>query len=95
MLTKKGVFINMNENEIKVYGAMWCGDCRRSKKFLDSQKIAYTWIDVEQDDTARETMQTYNGGRQSIPTIVFADGTVLVEPSNAELGQKLGLSSVR
>ena len=83
------------QNSLKVYGAMWCGDCRRSKKFLDSQGVAYQWIDVEQDDTARQTMQEYNGGLQSIPTIVFADGTVLVEPSNAQLGEKLGLNATR
>ena len=88
---------NISTNEttkndsITVYGATWCGDCRRSKKFLEQNQVAFTWIDVEADETARETMQKYNGGVQSIPTIIFGDGTVLVEPTNAQLGHKIGL----
>jgi glutaredoxin-like protein len=71
---------------------MWCGDCRRSKKFLDERKIAYTWIDVDNDAEAMAFVQKVNGGNQSIPTIVFPDGSTLVEPSNAQLAQKLGLA---
>ncbi len=81
-----------NTSPIVVYGANWCGDCRRSKKFLEQKNVAFTWIDVEQDETARVTMQKYNGGLQTIPTIIFQDGTVMVEPSNAQLAGKIGIS---
>ncbi len=84
-----------NENApIVIYGANWCGDCRRSKRFLDEKKVNYTWIDVEQNPDALETVMQYNNGYQSIPTIVFPDGTVLVEPSNARLAQALVIEAV-
>jgi thioredoxin reductase (NADPH) len=77
--------------EIKVYGAPWCPDCKRTKKFLAEQRVAYDWMDIEQDtDSLRYVEQLQNGGR-TIPTIVFEDGSVLLEPSNDELARKLGL----
>jgi glutaredoxin-like protein len=83
----------MQTENVVIYGANWCGDCRRSKKFLDERKVAYTWIDVDQNPEAMSFVEKVNGGNQSIPTIVFPDGSTLVEPSNAQLAQKLGLAS--
>jgi mycoredoxin len=79
------------KDTILVYGAAWCGDCRRSKKFLDANQVSYTYVDVEANPDQIEVMQQYNGGLQSIPTIVFPDGRVLVEPSNPLLAENLGL----
>ncbi len=79
------------KDTILVYGADWCGDCRRSKKFLDANQVNYTYIDVERNPEQIEVMQQYNGGLQSIPTIIFPDGRVLVEPSNPLLAENLGL----
>jgi len=68
--------------KIIFYGATWCPDCRRSKKFLDERKVDYTYINLEETpDTAAE-VEKINKGMQSIPTIVFPDGTILTEPSN-------------
>lgn len=78
---------------ITVYGANWCPDCRRSKQFLGEQRIKYNWVDLEKQPEAMALVQRLQGGRQSIPTIVFPDGGVLVEPSNAELARKLGIST--
>jgi thioredoxin reductase (NADPH) len=83
----------MDTGEITVYGAYWCPDCRRAKKFLGEQRIPYNWVDVEQDKTAEEFVLQKNDGKRIIPTIVFEDGSFLVEPSNAELAQKLGLKT--
>jgi thioredoxin reductase (NADPH) len=86
-----------NENEksqIVLYGAVWCPDCKRSKKFLNEQRIPYTYIDIEQQPEAQKIVQDYNDGKQIIPTIVFPDNSILVEPSNAELARKLGLQSL-
>ncbi|MGQ0668910.1 MAG: FAD-dependent oxidoreductase [Actinomycetota bacterium] len=77
--------------DITVYGAPWCPDCRRSKQFLGEQRIPYDWIDIQQDQGAEAFVREKNDGKQIIPTIVFPDGSFLVEPSNAELAQKLGL----
>ena len=81
----------MVEDTIKVYGATWCPDCRRSKAFLEEHQVPYQWIDVDQDAEAQEYVRQVNNGRRIIPTILFPDGSILVEPGNAQLAQKLGL----
>lgn len=79
----------MSNNEITMYSADWCGDCRRSKRLMDELNVAYTIIDVEADQSAAEKVKEINGGMQSIPVIVFADGTHLTEPSDNDLKAKL------
>lgn len=76
-----------------VYGTTWCPDCKRSKKFLGEHRVQYSWIDVEKDAAAMLMIEELNNGKQIIPTIVFEDGSVLAEPSNAELAAKLGIST--
>jgi glutaredoxin-like protein len=72
-----------------MYGADWCKDCRRSKALLDSLEIDYDFIDIEADDSAVEKVIEINGGKKSIPVIVFADGTHLTEPTDPDLKAKL------
>jgi len=76
-------------SDITMYGAEWCGDCRRSKKFLDANNVKYNFIDVEADVTASDKVIEINGGQRSIPVIIFSDGTHLTEPSDAALKEKL------
>ena len=73
----------MQEPNITVFGALWCPDWRRSKQFLGEQRIPFVWVDIDQDEEGRTRVQEVNGGKQIIPTIVFQDGSILVEPSNA------------
>ena len=75
--------------QITLYGAAWCGDCRRSKKFLDSHKVEYNYIDVEADETASDRVIEINGGLRSIPVILFPDGSHLTEPADKDLEAKL------
>lgn len=75
--------------QITLYGAAWCGDCRRSKSYLDSRKVEYTYIDVEADESASEKVIEINGGQRSIPVILFPDGTHMTEPSEKALQEKL------
>ena len=85
----------MNDGRnITLYGANWCPDCRRAKQFLGEQRVHYDFVDVDGDDEARAYVEQVNDGKTIIPTIVFPDGSVLVEPSNAELAMKLGVKSV-
>lgn len=77
--------------EIVVYGTAWCGDCRRTKRFLDRHQVPYRWIDVDQDRSALERVLALNRGVRSVPTLVFADGSTLTEPSDAQLAHKLGV----
>lgn len=76
-------------SEITMYGAEWCGDCRRSKRFMDENKVNYNYIDVEADASASEKVIEINGGMRSIPVIVFPDGSHLTEPSDNDLKAKL------
>jgi thioredoxin reductase (NADPH) len=82
----------MATDQIIVYGATWCPDCRRSKAFLSEQRVPFQFIDLEVDPTAAQVVQDLNDGKQIIPTIIFPDGSHLVEPSNEELAEKIGLS---
>lgn len=75
--------------EITMYGADWCGDCRRSKRLLQELNVEITHIDVEADASAAEKVIEINGGAKSIPVIVFPDGTHLTEPSDNDLKSKL------
>ena len=78
--------------DVKVYGAPWCPDCQRSKRFLGEMRVPYDWIDINQDPAAAQFVREKNNGKQSIPTIIFQDGSLLVEPGNDELARKLGLT---
>jgi mycoredoxin len=75
--------------KVTMYGAEWCGDCRRSKRFLDSNSVSYEYIDVEADASASDKVIEINGGQRSIPVILFSDGTHLTEPSDNDLKAKL------
>ncbi len=81
-----------SESSIVMYGTPWCGDCTRSRRLLERHGVPYHYVDIETDHDAVTTVERLNGGLHSVPTIVFADGSVLVEPSNKVLAAKLGLS---
>jgi thioredoxin reductase (NADPH) len=83
----------MVDTKVTVYGAYWCPDCRRAKKFLGEQFIPYRWVDIEQDKDGEIFVLEKNQGKRIIPTIVFEDESFLVEPTNAELAKKLGLTT--
>ena len=78
---------------IRMYGTAWCSDCKRAKQFFAEQRVEYDFVDVDSDAEGRAVVQEHNGGKDIIPTILFDDGTVLVEPSNAELAATLGLQT--
>ncbi|MDF1555764.1 MAG: FAD-dependent oxidoreductase [Deferrisomatales bacterium] len=80
-------------NSIVLYGTTWCPDCKQAKRFFGEHRVPYTNVDIEQDTRAMEFVVTLNHGKQIVPTIVFPDGTVLMEPSDAELAEKLGLQT--
>jgi thioredoxin reductase (NADPH) len=78
--------------DIQLYGASWCPDCRRAKKFLADQRVDFDWHDIDGRDDLQALVEERNDGKRIIPTIVFADGSHLAEPSNEELAEKLGLA---
>ena len=80
-------------DQITVYSTVWCPDCKRAKQFFGEQRVPYVNIDIEQDAQAMAFVERVNSGKRIIPTIVFPDGSMLVEPSNAELAEKLSLQT--
>jgi len=84
----------MSHTNIRLYGTSWCSDCKRAKQFFGEQRVHYDFVDVDADAEAMAYVEKVNEGKQIIPVIVFEDGSMLVEPSNAELASKLGLQTV-
>ena len=81
----------MSDQKIIIYGADWCGDCIRAERFLDRFGISYQKINIDQDQDAKDFVIKTNNGKQIIPTIIFPDNSILVEPSNKQLADKLNI----
>lgn len=81
----------LEESRIVVFTTSWCADCHRAKHMLEEHGVSFLEIDVEKDATGMEFVRRVNNGRRIVPTILFPDGQVLVEPPISELLAKLGL----
>ncbi len=81
-----------SSDTILMYGANWCPDCRRAKAFFGEQRVQYEYVDLDKQPEAIAEVERLNDGMRSIPTIIFPDGAILVEPSNTELARQLGLN---
>ena len=76
------------DRTLRMYGADWCGDCRRTKRQLDDLGVDYTYIDLMAVPEAAEDAEAISG-RTNIPVVVYPDGTHHVEPANADVAAKL------
>ncbi|WP_353953006.1 mycoredoxin [Knoellia sp. S7-12] len=74
---------------VTMYSTTWCGYCRRLKSQLDREGITVDVVDIERDDDAAVYVMQVNGGNQTVPTVVFPDGTAATNPSLAEVKQRL------
>jgi mycoredoxin len=83
----------LSPSQIILYGTSWCGDCRRSRHVLAEKNVIYLDIDIDQDKQSAEFIQKLNNGNRSVPTIIFPDGTILIEPDRATLSAKLDAST--
>jgi mycoredoxin len=72
-----------------MYSTPWCGYCHRLKGQLDREGIAFEVVDIEQDPSAADLVMSVNGGNQTVPTLVYADGTAQTNPSLAQVKAKL------
>jgi mycoredoxin len=79
---------NAGQETLRVYATAWCGDCRMAKRWLESHHIPFEYINIEDDEQATAYVLCVNNGMQSVPTLVFPDGSILVEPSPRELAAK-------
>jgi mycoredoxin len=91
--SQNGGKVRMSEPKIVVYGTNWCGDCLRTRYFLDRHHIPYTFINIDKDKQAEQFVFQTNHGMRSVPTIVFEDESILVEPSTTVLAMKLDIST--
>lgn len=81
----------MSDSELIMYSTVWCGYCRRLKTMLKSEGIAFREVDIEHDPEAADFVMSANHGNQTVPTLRFADGSALTNPSLAEVKAKLGV----
>ncbi|GAA1154619.1 mycoredoxin [Kribbella jejuensis] len=72
-----------------MYSTPWCGYCHRLKGQLDRAGIEFTEVDIEQVPGAAEIVEKINNGNQTVPTVVFPDGTAMTNPSLAQVAEKL------
>ena len=79
-------------DRITMFGAQWCGDCRRSKSLLDVLGVDYDYVDLETVDDGADRAYAISG-RTQIPVITFPDGTHVVEPSDSVLHAKLAANA--
>ena len=82
----------MTNSNIIIYGVNWCWDSRRACRFLERRNIQFEFINIDTDEDAEKFVVEVNHGLRSVPTILFPDGSILVEPSNKEIADKLQLS---
>lgn len=82
-----------NPDTLTVYGADWCGDCRRTKRLLADGRVDYDWVDVAAQPDIRAELTA--NGYPAIPVVVLPDGAILMEPSNDELAAALETAGLR
>ena len=74
---------------VTMYSTVWCGYCRRLKSQMDREGIAYVEVDIEHDADAADLVMKVNGGNQTVPTLVFPNGSALTNPSLAQIKAQL------
>ena len=74
---------------LTMYSTTWCGYCHRLKTQMDREGIQYQVVDIERDPQAAKFVESVNGGNQTVPTLVYSDGSAQTNPSVAEVKAKL------
>ena len=84
----------MTVSELTMYSTTWCGYCKRLKTALKAKGIGYTEVDIEMEPEAAKFVQSVNGGNQIVPTVKFADGSTMTNPSIRDVQAKIAELSV-
>ncbi len=82
----------LKPSQIVMYTTEYCPDCHRARAYFEANNIPYLRVPVENNQQAAEFIMQVNNGMRSVPTIIFPDGSVMVEPSLMELNQKFSKS---
>lgn len=83
--------MSADSTTLRMYSTQWCGYCQRLKAQLGREGIAIEEIDIELDPEAAAFVESVNGGNQTVPTVVFPDGTAMTNPSIGQVKERLGL----
>lgn len=78
---------------VTMYSTTWCGYCQRLKKMMEREGIEYSEVNIELDEAAAQLVEQVNGGNQTVPTLVFSDGSALTNPTVAQVKAQLALQS--
>ncbi len=81
--------MTVTNGSFTMYSTPWCGYCHRLKSQLDREGIAFEVVDIEQDPSAADIVEKVNNGSQTVPTLVYADGSAMTNPSIAQIKAKL------
>ena len=81
--------MTVSDAQVTMYTTSWCGFCFRLKTALAAEGIPYTEVDIESDPAAAEFVMSVNRGNQTVPTVKFADGSTLTNPSIKDVKAKL------
>lgn len=79
----------MSAPSVTMYTTSWCGYCVRLKRLLDRAEIDFAEVNIEYDEAAVELVRQVNGGNQTVPTLVFRDGSALTNPTIEQVKDKL------
>jgi mycoredoxin len=79
------------QGTVTMYSTTWCGYCRRLKSQMDREGITYNEINIEQDPHSAAFVEKANAGNQTVPTVLFPDGSTLTNPSLSQVKQKIGV----
>jgi mycoredoxin len=82
---------NFTPSRIVMYTMDYCGDCKRAKTFFEENQITYLKVGLEDNEEAVKFVKIVNNGNRTVPTIIFPDGSILVEPSHEELKAKFSI----
>jgi mycoredoxin len=79
----------MRTPSLTMYSTQWCGFCHRLSRQLDREGIAYEVVDIERVPDAASVVERVNNGNQTVPTLVYPDGSAQTNPSVADVKAKL------
>ena len=74
---------------MRMYTTVWCGYCQRLQAQMGREGMTFEEIDIENDPEAAAFVESVNGGNQTVPTLLFPDGTALTNPSIGQVKEKV------
>lgn len=77
------------DGHVTMFSTSWCGYCKRLKRQMETAGIPFNEINIEEHPGTPEIVESFNGGNQTVPTVIFPDGTAATNPSLAEVQQRL------